>query len=40
MGWENALYVGAALAVLAAALWLGVSPHISKDLRPSEVPVT
>ena len=40
MGWENALYVGSALAVLAAALWLGVSPHISKDLRPSEVPVT
>jgi ACS family glucarate transporter-like MFS transporter len=26
IGWENALHVAAALALLAAALWLGIRP--------------
>jgi cyanate permease len=26
IGWENALHVAAALAVVAAALWLGIDP--------------
>jgi hypothetical protein len=31
MGWKNALYVAAALAVIGAALWLGISPVVSGE---------
>jgi dipeptide/tripeptide permease len=26
VGWENALHVGGALGIVAAALWLGIHP--------------
>lgn len=32
-GWESALYMAAALAVLGAFLWLGVHPERAIDLR-------
>lgn len=31
IGWENALYVAAAAAVLAGALWLGITPGSSRN---------
>ena len=27
IGWENALHVAAVLSLIAAGLWLGISPH-------------
>jgi hypothetical protein len=33
MGWQNALYVGAAVALLSAGLWLGISPHVFDRIR-------
>lgn len=27
LGWENALYVGAGISIIAAILWVGISPH-------------
>ena len=29
LGWKNALYVGAGISVVGAALWLGISPRVS-----------
>ncbi|HXN22813.1 MAG TPA: MFS transporter [Candidatus Dormibacteraeota bacterium] len=34
IGWENALYVAAGVALVAAALWLGISPQPT-DLQPA-----
>jgi ACS family glucarate transporter-like MFS transporter len=28
LGWKNALYVGAGVSLVGAALWLGISPHV------------
>jgi ACS family glucarate transporter-like MFS transporter len=28
LGWKNALYVGAGISVIGAALWFGISPSI------------
>ena len=33
MGWQNALYVGAAVALLSAGLWLGISPQAFDRIR-------
>jgi len=35
MGWENALYIAAAVSLISAALWLGISPVA----EPSELPI-
>ncbi len=36
MGWENALYVAAALSIVGAVLWLGISPaNIQSGLETS-----
>ncbi len=37
MGWKNALYVAAALALLGAGLWLGISPSAVDEVRTQEV---
>jgi ACS family glucarate transporter-like MFS transporter len=37
MGWKNALYVAAALALVGAGLWLGISPRVSDDARTQDV---
>jgi ACS family glucarate transporter-like MFS transporter len=37
MGWKNALYVAAALALVGAGLWLGISPSVPDDARALEV---
>jgi ACS family glucarate transporter-like MFS transporter len=34
IGWENALHVAAALAVVAAILWLGIDPVPAGSSRP------
>jgi len=36
-GWESALYVAAALALLGALFWLGVHPERSIDLGEETV---
>jgi MFS transporter, ACS family, glucarate transporter len=36
MGWKNALYVAAALALVGAGLWLGISPRLPEDLVVQE----
>jgi ACS family glucarate transporter-like MFS transporter len=36
MGWENALYVGAVIALLSAIMWLGISPQIPPQVRLAE----
>ena len=33
MGWKNALYVAAALALVGAGLWLGISPNEANQAR-------
>jgi ACS family glucarate transporter-like MFS transporter len=35
IGWENALHVAAALAVVAAVLWLGIDPAPRREPSPS-----
>jgi MFS transporter, ACS family, glucarate transporter len=37
MGWKSALYVAAALSVLGAAVWLGISPSVRSDAEAPEV---
>jgi len=42
MGWENALYIAAAISVVAALLWLGISPDAKCPPQPrtAELPLT
>jgi ACS family glucarate transporter-like MFS transporter len=37
MGWKNALYVAAVLALVGAALWLGISPSAPDEARAQEI---
>ncbi len=37
IGWENALHVAALLAMIGAALWLGIHPNVSKANQIREV---
>jgi len=39
MGWKNALYVAAALAVIGAALWFGISPVVEGDTSADAPPL-
>ena len=39
MGWENALYVAAALSVLGALLWFGISPAAARMVRSKTSPL-
>jgi ACS family glucarate transporter-like MFS transporter len=38
IGWNNALYLAAALAIVGAFLWLGISPQSLSTVRPSLQP--
>jgi cyanate permease len=38
IGWENALHVAAALALVAALLWLGIDPHPPQPASRGEAP--
>ncbi|MBZ5554884.1 MAG: MFS transporter [Acidobacteriia bacterium] len=39
MGWENALYVAAALSVLGALLWFGISPAAARSVQSEASPL-
>jgi MFS transporter, ACS family, glucarate transporter len=36
MGWKNALYVAAALSLVGAGLWLGISPNLPDEFQARE----
>ncbi|MBZ5534328.1 MAG: MFS transporter [Acidobacteriia bacterium] len=40
MGWENALYVAAALSVVGALLWFGISPTAARVVRSKVLPLS